>query len=526
MRGAKPTLHFALFAFLMSCPLNAVTCESLTSLSLANTTITAAAPVAAGAFLPEGPPPGPMSAAIYKSLPAFCRVQGVISPTKDSHIEFEVWMPLSGWNGRYLGVGNGGLAGYLAYTWGRLSANVPGLTYLVNGYATSSTDTGHKGGENDTEWAQGHPEKVIDYGYRGIHETAEKSKAIIEAFYGRPPKHSYFSSCSNGGRQGLMEAQRFPADYDGIIAGAPVTSWTRLVATLITRLQAAGADPSRNLPGDKLPAIEKAALAACDAQDGVKDGLIDDPRKCEFDPGALLCTGTESASCLTASQVSVLKSIYGGLRNSKGDRLYPGLLPGAETGPNGWALRTDLTGPMKDFGIGFGQNLLSISPSRNFQEFNLDRDLSKLDGSIGKILNVDNPELKSFRRHGGKLLLFHGWGDAALPPAATIDYYERIITSEGRNGTGSFVRLYMAAGVQHCGSGPGPNVIGPPMIEALEHWVEDGIAPSEIVATKYTENGPSKGVARTRPLCPYPQLARYKGSGSIDEATNFVCRAP
>jgi hypothetical protein len=265
-------------------------------LKLANTNITAAQVVAAGAFTPPGAPsPNGPALAAYKALPAFCRVQGVIQPSSDSHIEFEVWLPASGWNGRYLGVGNQGFAGSINYfnaigPSGAASNADPGLAdALATGYAASSTDTGHKGGSIDGKWALGHPEKIVDFGYRAVHETAERSKAIIRAFYGEAPKHSYFSSCSNGGKEALMEAQRFPADYDGIIAGAPANSETHIFvgATLIA--QAIEADPAAYIPAAKLASIESAVLATCDTLDGLKDGVIDDRRKCHFEPGTLLC---------------------------------------------------------------------------------------------------------------------------------------------------------------------------------------------------------------------------------------------
>jgi hypothetical protein len=257
-------------------------------LKLPATTIAAAQVVAAGAFRPSSAVPAGPGAAIppgtFENLPAFCRVQGVIQPSSNSHIEFEVWLPMSGWNGKYFGVGNGGFAGSINYANGELAAsNIPDLRQaLVAGYATSSTDTGHQAGQGDSKWALGHPEQVVDYGYRAVHETAEESKAIIRAFYGEGPKHSYFDSCSNGGRQALMEAQRYPADYDGLIASSPPGALTHIVASFTWDLQATEIDPASYIPANKYPGIEAAALAACDARDGVKDGVIDDPTKCNF----------------------------------------------------------------------------------------------------------------------------------------------------------------------------------------------------------------------------------------------------
>ena len=297
--------------------------------TLANTNIQSAQIVAAGAFAPpqaELPRAAPVN---YKGLPAFCRVQGVLQPSNDSHIEFEVWLPASGWNGRYEGLGNGGFAGAIDYA---------GLADAVaHGYAASDSDTGHKASAIDARWALGHPEKVVDFGYRAVHETAEKAKTLIAAFYGNQARRSYFNSCSDGGREALMEAQRFPADYDGILAGAPANDWTRLLANAAEETQMLG-DPAKYIPPAKLPAIQAATLAACDAQDGVKDGIINDPSRCKFDASVLLCKGAESDSCLTAPQVASLQRLYVGARDSAGKTIFPGRLPGAEAGAGTWNL--------------------------------------------------------------------------------------------------------------------------------------------------------------------------------------------
>ncbi len=294
MRIALPALFASVL--LATAPVFAAPCASLTALKLPVTTITAAEVVPAGAFRPPGLRADALPAdelRAFEQLPAFCRVQGVIAPSSDSHIEFEVWMPVSGWNGRYLGVGNGGFAGSLMY-WdpGVSSEQLPTLQFgLTAGYATSSTDTGHEAPQADARWALGHREKVIDYGYRAVHKTAETAKAIIRAFYRRAPAHSYFDSCSNGGRQGLMEAQRYPADYDGVIAGAPAASFTQVVAEFEWDVQATEKDPVSYIPANKWPAVQAAVLEQCDALDGLKDGLIEDPRRCDFKPSVLLCHG-------------------------------------------------------------------------------------------------------------------------------------------------------------------------------------------------------------------------------------------
>ncbi|MFL6274734.1 MAG: tannase/feruloyl esterase family alpha/beta hydrolase [Blastocatellia bacterium] len=516
-------LSFLLLAAFSSKPVTAQTCERLSDLKLTNTTITSAQSVAAGSFTP---PTG--TAAPYKELPAFCRVAGTIKPTSDSDIKFEVWMPTAGWNSKFQGIGNGGFAGSISYT-GLVGA-------LARGYATASTDTGHSGG--DASWALGHPEKITDYGHRAVHEMTEKTKAIINAFYGAGPKRSYFASCSNGGRQALMEAQRYPNDYDGIIAGAPANYFTQILAGFAWNLQATMSDPASYIPGTKLKAIEAAAITACDARDGVTDGVIDEPTGCHFDPAVLLCKGAESDECLTEKQVTALKKIYSGPRNSKGEQTIPGFLPGGETGVGGWAAWITGTAPNRAAQFFFATqtfaNMIYNNPAWDFKTFILDKDGPLVDEKLAASLNATDANLKAFKARGGKLILYHGWSDAALPPVNTINYLQSVAAKMGQRDLDAFIRLYMVPGMQHCGGGPGPSSFGAfvtstqsdaqhDMSVAIERWVEEGIAPGQIIAAKRQNPDPKSPATRTRPLCPYPQVARYKGSGSTDEAANFVC---
>jgi hypothetical protein len=512
---------------LVTAPLAAATCDSLAGLKLPDTTITSAKTIAAGTFtLPPGVPAARFGAAAFKKLPDFCRVEGVIQPSTDSHIEFEVWLPAFGWNGKYHGEGNGGFAGSINY--GALADSVQ------SGYVSSSTDTGHKADGIDARWALGHPEKIVDYGYRAIHETAVKSKAIARAFYEEDVKHSYFSACSNGGRQALMEAQRYPADYDGIIAGAPAASMTRIGASFTWDVQATEIDPASYIPADKYPAIEAAVVAACDARDGVKDGVVDDPTKCDFKPAALLCHGPESAACLTQPQITALEKIYAGPRDTQGQQLYPGFLPGGESGKNAWAAWISGEGPGKSVQYAFAtqgwSNMIYQNGAWDVRASNLDDDVKIADDTMGQRLNAVDPNLTALRDRGGKLILYHGWSDPALAPLATVNYYQSVVAKMGQKQSADFVRLYMAPGMQHCGGGPGPDSFGATpggsrtdphhnMSVALEHWVETGVAPDKIIAAKYA----SDRIVRTRPLCPYPQVARYSGTGSTDDAANFKC---
>ena len=511
---------------MIAAPIEARTCEDMARLALADTTVTTAQTVPAGTFTPpEGKP--------IEKLPAFCRVAGVIKPTGDSQIEFEVWMPSSGWNGKFQGIGNGGFAGSISF--GAMGEAVS------HNYATASTDTGHHGAAPDASWALGHREKIVDFGYRAIHETAERAKTLIRSFYGEQPKRSYFSSCSNGGRQALMEAQRYPNDYDGIIAGAPANFWTHLLTQALWDIQATMQDPASYIPPRKLAAIETSALEHCDSLDGVKDGVIDDPRRCSFDPNELLCKGTESDGCLTGPQVAALKKIYQGPRTSSGQQIMPGFPSGGETGGGGWGLWVTGPAPGKSlqyaFGTGFFANMMFNNAAWDYHTFNVDRDLKAADDKMGPILNATDPDLTAFKERGGKLILYHGWNDAAIPAGNSINYYQSVLSKMGANSAGEFVRLYMVPGMQHCSGGPGPDMFGQWSVAqgdaqhdidtALERWVEEGTAPGPIVAAKYKSwMNPAGGVARTRPLCPYPEVARWKGSGSTDEAANFVCGKP
>ena len=476
-------LKCRLFLLLLSAiasPAFAATCESLATLKLPDTTITSAQQVAAGAFtLPAGVSlPGTMFNP--KNLPAFCRVQATLKPAKDSDIKIEVWMPLTGWNGKFRGTGNGGFAGYIDY---------PGLgTAITSGFASANTNTGHDGTPIDASWAKGHPDKIVDFGWRAIHETAVKAKAIIQAFYGEAPKHSYFTGCSNGGRQALMEAQRFPEDYDGIIAGAPANYWTRVFATFIFDIQAMQATADSYIGPEKIPAIAKAVAAACDAQDGVKDGVLNDPRECRFNPETLLCKQSDSPDCLTAAQVAALKKIYAGPHDSSGKLIYPGFEPGGEEGPGGWVTWIG-QGPGKDlqtqFANGFFSNMITAKEPLDLKTINVAAAVKLADEQQAKTFNADDPNLKAFAARGGKLIMYHGWDDPSITAMNSIEYYESVVKSiqEKRNlksnqaamtETQKFARLFLVPGMQHCGGGMGADTFD--AIGVLDQWVDRRVA--------------------------------------------------
>jgi len=505
-------------------------CEGLAPLALANAKVASAEVVAAGAFTPP-PNLAPWMAgdpSLYKKLPAFCRVVAAARPSADSDIKIEVWMPLTGWNGALRGQGNGGFAGEIDY---RALAAAVG-----QGYATAGTDTGHSASGLDARWALGHPEKVIDFGYRAIHEMTQTAKAAAEALYGKAPRRSYFASCSNGGRQALMEAQRFPGDYDGILAGAPAYAWTRLLTSAVFDAQVTTQAEASYIPSSKVPAIARAVNEACDAQDGVADGVVDDPRKCRFDPASIQCRDGDAATCLTAPQVTALRRLYDGPRDAEGRRTFPGFVPGAEEGEGGWG--TWITGPAPGkallfaFGNGFFANMVYEKPDWDYKTADLAAALKEAERKTARALDATDPDLKAFKQRGGKLILWHGWNDPGITPLSTIEYYESVVAAMGPKEADSFVRLYMAPGVQHCAGGPGPNSFGQSgdtrpadprhsLQLALERWVEEGAAPSAIVATRYG----AAEVKATRPLCPYPATAAYKGAGDTSDAASFTCLA-
>jgi len=507
-------------------------CSTLTGLSLSHTTITASE-------APEGPVRFDGGATpVTVTAPARCAVHGIARPTKDSDIHFEVWLPLGGWNGKYLQLGNGGWAGLID-----LSAMAEPLRL---GYAVAATDDGHQIGGLDATWAIGHPEKLIDFGYRAVHETNVQARAVVRAFFGRDPSLSYFKGCSDGGREALMEAQRYPEDFDGIIAGAPANNWSHLFTGFIWNEQAVAETP---LPPAKLSTIQGAVLAACDAADGVKDGLIANPPACHFDPSALLCKSQESPACLTEGQLATLRKIYSGPKNARtGESIFPGYALGAEAIPGGWSLWIAPPAPgqaaiQAGFGNSYYGQAVHEDRAWDFRSFNWETDVALGDVKAGPVLNSTNPDLRSFRDNGGKLIQYHGWGDAAITPYSSIDYYESVRAFLNRFPDGrrektdpmDFYRLFMVPGMGHCAGGIGPNDFGNDRVSkyndaehnvlaALDAWVERGAAPEKLIGTGTSITDPAKPL--TRPLCPYPQVARYRGSGDPNDAAAFVCAAP
>lgn len=474
-------------------------CEDLTSLTIPGTTIASATPVPAGPMQASGRGRGPSL-----NVPAYCKVLGVTRPVTDSEIHFEVWLPAAeAWNGKFLGTGNGGYSS-------ALSLADMGQA-LALGYATAGSDTGHQGG--DLKFGEGHVEKINDWGYRAVHVMTENAKRIVRDYYGRFPKFSYFRGCSTGGHQALSEAQRYPEDYDGILAGDPGNDRVHLNANFLWAYTALYKDAGSALPASSLPLLTKAALAACDAADGVKDGIIGDPHKCKFDPGTLLCKGSGDAACLTAPQVEAVRKIYQGPKNPRtGAIIMPGFPAGSESGWTGYFI-----GKPEPARSDFWRLWVFHNPAWDWRDFDFDRDLAYADRELAAV-NAIGADLRPFKARNGKLLIYQGWADPVVPPESTILYYENVVKKTGP--ASDFARLFMVPGMGHCSGGAGPSTFD--AVTALDEWVANGSAPARIVASHSTAGK----VDRTRPLCPYPQVAQWKRSGSTDEESSFACVKP
>jgi feruloyl esterase len=478
-------------------------CEKLAALTLAGGAVTQAESVSAGGFTPPG---GGAGAQAFKALAAFCRVAATLKPSSDSDIKIEVWMPQGSWNGKYQAVGNGAFTGNINYNDMREA--------LARGYAVSSTDTGHTGG--GAAWALGHPEKVVDFGWRAVHEMAVASKQIVAGHYGQAARYSYWDGCSAGGRQGLKAAQRFPQDFDGIVAGAPGMDWTGRSSRAVQVAKTLESNEAARLLQPQRELLHGAVVAACDALDGVKDGLIENPQRCAFDPGVLECKGSENGACLTKPQVETARLVYSNATNPKTGRAIGGLVPGSELGWTdlGWTASARATGLDQFRFLVFGD------PQWTIQRFEGPGDFARAEEADRDTINALDANLKPFLDRGGKLIQYHGWSDPQISPLNSVQYYTRVAEASGGASRvhGSY-RLFMAPGMGHCSGGEGPNVFD--AVSALEQWVENGRAPDHIVASRST-----KGVVeRTRPLCPYPQVAVYNGSGNTNDAASFTCRA-
>jgi len=505
-------------------PAAAADCGELARTTIPDGKVTSASLVAAGAFeqpgLPGNLPPGVANAA-YRDLPAFCRVQATLTPSNDSDIKVEVWLPAAGWNGKFVGIGNGIWAGQLSYS--QLADP------LSRGYAVATTDTGHTGSGLTADWAVGHPEKLVDFGHRAVHGMAVTAKRAIEAFYGSEPRKSYWNSCSTGGRQGLMSAYRHPEDFDAISAMAPANPMT----DLMTQSMWAGWQPQR-APGaaismPKMTALHRAAVAQCDKLDGLEDGVIGRPDACRFDPAAIQCTAGDNDQCLTAPQVETMRAIYAGVPDPRGGTLLPGWPVGSEMQLGA------LTQGQQPFPVAltyFSMLVFGDRPGWDWKTFDYYRDTLRSREYGADILNVPSDGLGAFFARGGKLLLSHGWNDGLIPASNTLQFYRELYHSLPPAQAQGQLRLFMAPGMEHCSGGEGPSQFD--TLAALDAWATTGQAPASIVATRPTATGGGPPGApagpprapMSRPLCPYPLVAAYKGEGDTALAENFACVVP
>jgi feruloyl esterase len=501
MNFPRPAI-FALLAFAApASTATAMPCESLRSVSIPHVTIGAAdvvAPAPPGGEGRGGRAGGTPQAA---PLPIHCRVKLVLTPSSDSNINAELWLPATTWNGKFMAVGNGGFGG-----------SIQGLaemqTALRLGYATAGSDTGHSQADGPNGmFGLGHPEKIVDFSHRAVHEMTVAGKKLIDEFYGKAPELSYFKGCSTGGRQAVMAAQRYPDDFDGIIAGALANRHIHMHTAGVARSIELARHPEQEIPAAKAQMVTAAVLNACDT---LKEGFLDNPRACTFDFAKLACKGADADSCLTAPQLKTVETFYGGLKNSKGEIIFSGQALGNPLPP--------LRGPGNGT-PGGGYDTVRIWAFQNanydWHTFDLDRDMPIIDQKIGFVDAVD-PDLSRFKAHGGKLLLYAGWSDTTITPENTVLYYESVLSKMGKN-QGDFTRLFMVPGMAHCRGGDGPNTFD--TIGTMEAWREKGVTPTQMTAFN-----PQSG--STRPLCSYPQYAKYKGTGNLKDAANWVCAAP
>jgi tannase/feruloyl esterase len=505
-----------------------MSCEALAKLSLPQTTITLAQATAADTFAP----PVPDWAKTFmhpKPVPAaFCRVAGHLSPTGDSDIKFEVWLPASGWSGRYESVGNGGFAGFIRYD--------SMVNPLLGGSVVASTDDGHDApaiGPTAADWALGHREKIIDYGYRAVHLTALAAKAIATTFYGRAPAHSYFVGCSKGGQEGYIESQRYPEDFDGIISGAAANDWVHLFTSFVWNESLNIAANEGYLTLEDLKKIDKVVTNACAKAGDAEHGFLSDPLQCKVKGDALR---------LAPAKLHTYEWIHQGPKDRAGQQVFAGQAYGSELNwsdvvstANFEAAETEAQ--MSMYGGNFFRNFVYQDRKWSFKNLDLDKTLNDA-REIGRIMNATDVTFKGFKAHGGKFIAYAGLADSIVTPLSSVHYYQSVAAAQDKAPaaalakTREFYRLFLAPGVGHCGGGPGPNEFGQAggagdaehdLVVALERWVEEGVAPTRIIATKFNGDDPAKGVAMTRPLCPFPQAAKYLGSGDVADAKSFAC---
>jgi feruloyl esterase len=522
-------------------------CRDLVGLTLGHVAVKSAEPIDDGIFRAGDPNQTSAATAAYSGLPAFCRVQGVSTPVAGSEIGFEVWLPRAkDWTRRLHMVGNGAYSSRIYYA--QMVARIRAGDVAV------ATDTGHQGGE--LTFAIGHPQRIVDFAHRAVHESVLAAKALTNVYYGASPAFSYFSGCSTGGYQALMAAQRHPRDFDGIIAGDPGNNRSNLNLAFLWNYLSNhphGDDQHQIVPNEKLLLINHAIVASCDRLDGVTDGVVSDPRSCHFDLQSLLCSQDDAPNCLTHAQIDAVTRMYAGPKDARtGKSIYPGyslgsegVVAGEEDELPGWsAYWSNPKRPTEPDRADFFRYWVFNDPHWDWWKFNWGSDIDVINHTIAPVFNATSADLHEFESHHGKLILFMGAQDPVGAADEAIDYYQAVeATASGasqatrRKQTLAFLRLYMVPGMAHCAGGPGATHFStatrdsePPVSDAqhdmaiaLEQWVEKGVAPERLIATKFDkEHGTDRRVLFQRPLCVYPQVARYTG-GPTNSADSFAC---
>lgn len=507
---------------LIATPAAAADCADMAGMSLPDGEITSATLVSAGEFAPPsaaGAPPG-VAASGFDDLPEFCRVQAVRRPSSDSEIVVEVWLPASGWNGKFVGIGNGIWAGTISFAeMGRA---------LAAGYAVGATDTGHVGNGMTADFAVGHPEKLIDFGYRAVHEMVVTSKLAINDFYNKGPELSFWNSCSTGGRQGVMSAHRYPEDFDAISAMAPANPMTNLMTQTMWAGYQAVREEGSGMPIPKLALTHQAVMKECDALDGLTDQLLSRPDLCTFDPISIQCpAGTDGDTCLSAPQVTTMRNIYDGVRNDAGEVVLPGWPRGSEMQVMVMMMGQEPFPVATSF---FRQLVFGDQPGWDFKNMSYGKDLSAAQAYAADILDAPSDGLGPFFARGGKLLLSHGWNDGLIPATNVLKFHHGLYNDIPAAQAQQQLRLYMVPGMEHCSGGEG--VSSYDTLGTIDAWATTGVAPFSIIASRVPAAPNPFGPAApelpplSRPLCPYPMAAQYNGSGDVNEAENFSCVVP
>jgi len=482
-------------------------CADMKSAGIPKTVVAVAEAVPAGQFRSSAQPAfgAPTD---YSRLPAFCRVAGTIRATAESDIRFELWLP-ENWNGKFMQTGNGGAAGAIVY------ASL--IDPLLRGYAVANTDTGHQGAGGDFAWAVGNPQKLVDYQYRAVHELTVAGKALTAKRYGRPADKSYWLGCSTGGRQGLKEAQRYPEDYDGIVAGAPASNWSALMSLSILIQRNMGPN---GLGVDKVGMLKEAAIAACDGNDGVADRVISGT--CAFDPASLQCAAGATGQCLSPSEVAAAQRIYAGVVDGRGEVVMPGTGPGSEP------LWAAYASPQFSIGTNYFRNIVAKDASWDPATFDVDRDLARAETVDNGAAKAMDPDLSEFVGRGGKLITYHGTTDGLIPYGNSVSYHENVVEELGERRADNSVRLYLVPGMDHCTGGEGAFAVD--WLTPLERWVENGEEPGALPGQHPAALAGAPGAAPpppsqpfARPVCPYPQVATYRGTGDVADAASFEC---